>query len=141
MELERVKELLREDPYFDYRGDPDVSFLPQTFQTLIECEGNSFVERAFFQFSEERLVVMILVLDREKIDHYSVFTSLTQRWGPFTSLTPLKVTWDFPDVLLALERPLAVKYIDRKVYERQIEEGEAEESLRKSSRERFLENF
>ena len=65
MELERVKELLREDPCFDYRGDPDVSFLPQTFQTLIECTGNSYIERAFFQFHEKRLAIMILVLDRK----------------------------------------------------------------------------
>ena len=141
MELERVKELLREDPYFDYRGDPDVSFLPQTFQALIECRGSSFIERAFFQFHEQRLAVMILVLDRKKIDHYSVFTNLTKKWGAFTSLTPLKVTWDFENLLLALERPLSVKYIDKRVYEQQLVEGEAEESLRKTSLDRFLENF
>lgn len=141
MELERVKELLREDPYFDYRGDPDVSFLPQTLQTLIECTGNSFIERAFFQFHEQRLAVMILVLDRKKIGHYSVFTKLTKRWGPFTSLTPFKVTWDFENLLLALERPLAIKYIDKLVYGQQLKEGEAEESLRKTSLDRFLENF
>lgn len=141
MELDRVKEHLREDPYFDYRGDPDVSFLPQTYQTLIECTGSSYIERAFFQFHEQRLAVMILVLDRKKIDHYSVFTNLTKKWGAFTSLTPFKVTWNFEDLLLALERPLAIKYIDKNVYEQQLVEGEAEENLRKTSLDRFLENF
>ncbi len=34
MELEQVKELLIEDPLFDYRGDPDISFLPQPPQHL-----------------------------------------------------------------------------------------------------------
>ena len=35
MELEQVKQLLIEDPLFDYRGDPDISFLPLPPQTLI----------------------------------------------------------------------------------------------------------
>jgi hypothetical protein len=141
MELEAVKDLLKTDPYFDYRGDPDVSFLPQTVQTLIECRGNSYIERAYFQFHEQRLATMILVLDRKKIDHYSVFTTLTEKLGPFTSLTPFKVTWEFEDLLLALERPLSVKYIDRKVFDQQLREGEAGENLRKTSRDLFLENF
>jgi hypothetical protein len=36
MDLDQVKQALKGDALFRYRGDPDVSFLPQTSQYLIE---------------------------------------------------------------------------------------------------------
>jgi hypothetical protein len=141
LELETVKDRLMKDPYFDYRGDPDVSLLPQSQDSLIECHGNSYVKRAYFQFDEKRLYIIIIILDRTKIDHYSVFTRLIERYGPFSALNPQKVTWEFEDVLFSLERPLAIKYIDRPTFERRLQEGKAEEDLRDISRARFLENF
>jgi hypothetical protein len=141
MDLDTVKGLLLEDPYFDYRGDPDVSFLPRSVESLIECRGNSYVDRAYFQFAEKKLYIMTIVLDLDRIDHYSVFTRLTDKYGPFTSLTPLKVTWEFSDTVLTLERPLALKYIDKEVFDRQLEEGQAKEAVQDISRKRFLENF
>ena len=41
MGLDEVKKALAADPLFIYRGDPDVSFLPQTDQSLIECPGTT----------------------------------------------------------------------------------------------------
>jgi len=141
MELESVKQALLEDPYFDYRGDPDVSFLPRTFQSLIECAGNLYIERAFFQFDEQRLSIIILALDRSRIDHYSLFTTLTEKYGPHSELDPQKVVWRSDDVVLSIERPLTVKYVDRSVFEEKQERGRAEEDLRELSRQRFLEKF
>src|SRR4030042_1259762 len=43
MSVDEVKAVLAEDPFFDYRGEPDVSFLPDTQQFLIECEGFSYI--------------------------------------------------------------------------------------------------
>ena len=141
MALEDVKQELLSDPYFDYRGDPDVSFLPRTYQSLIECRGNAYIERAFFQFDDERLSIIILVLDRSILDHYSIFTRLNTRYGPFSSLDPEKVTWTSEQTVLTLERPLTVKYIDRAVFDDKQERGRAEEDLRKLARQRFIENF
>ena len=88
MGLDQVKAALKADPLFRYRGDPDVSFLPQTSQYLIECEGASFLRRAYFQFADGRLFIMILVLDTQKLDHYSLFVTLTTKYGQPTSLSP-----------------------------------------------------
>jgi len=79
MGLDQVKASLKADPLFRYRGDPDVSFLPQTSQYLIECEGASFLHRAYFQFADSRLFIMILVLDPQKLDHYSLFGALSAK--------------------------------------------------------------
>ncbi len=141
MELETVKEQLLEDPFFDYRGEPDVSFLPQTRESLIECAGNSYISRAYFQFNEKKLYIMILVLDDTKMDHYSLFTTLTDKYGPFSTLSPAKVVWETAGTLFSLERPLSVKYVDRLVFESLKVEGQAEADVRSLSRNRFLEEF
>jgi len=91
MGLDQVKQALKADPLFRYRGDPDVSFLPQTSQYLIECDGNSYLRRAYFQFADSRLFIMILVLDTLKLDHYSLFSALSAKYGAPTSLDPQAV--------------------------------------------------
>lgn len=141
MSLQVVKDRLLEDPYFDYRGDPDVSFLPLSEQTLIECEGNVFVSRAYFQFQEGALATITLLLDRSVLDHYTLFTTLTEQYGPHDELSPDRILWRFPEVDLSLERPLTVKYVDREAFERVLEEGQAEVQVRELARERFLEEF
>ena len=102
--------------YFAYRGEPDVSFLPNTSDYLIECEGYSYIKRAYFQFYNEKLYIIILVLDETKLDHYSLLTTFTKKYGEFTSLSPVKVEWLSDDVLLCIERPMSVKYIDLEVF-------------------------
>ena len=141
MLLEEAKRALQQDPYFDYRGDPDVSFLPLSQQTLIECAGASYISRAYFQFHEQRLATITLVLDASRLDHYSLFTRLTDKYGPHSELNPQRILWRFASVDFALERPLTVKYIDRKVFDQQQSRGVAREALDDISRRRFLEQF
>ncbi len=141
MLLDDAKRALQQDPYFDYRGDPDVSFLPLSQQTLIECGGTSYIKRAYFQFQEQRLATITLVLDSSQLDHYSLYMRLTDKYGPHAELTPQRILWRFASVDLALERPLTVKYIDREVFEAQQTRGVAKEALDDISRRRFLEQF
>lgn len=141
MLLEDAKRALQQDPYFDYRGDPDVSFLPLSQQTLIECSGTSYIRRAYFQFQEQRLATITLVLDSSQLDHYSLYMRLTDKYGPHSELNPQRILWRFAAVDLALERPLTVKYIDRKAFEDQQTRGVAKEALDDISRRRFLEQF
>jgi hypothetical protein len=141
MDLERVKEALKADPLFRYRGDPDVSFLPQTKQYLIECEGASFLRRAYFQFADGRLFIMILVLDEQKLDHYSMFSTLTAKYGPPTSLSPQETVWQSDAVRFSLERPLTVKYVDARTFASILSKGGAQKDLEQLSREKFLEQF
>jgi hypothetical protein len=141
MHIDDVKTLLLEDPYFDYRGDPDVTFLPITEEKLIECSGNSYVKRAYFQFYEEKLFIMIIVLNTEKLDYYTLYTTLVKKYGESTTLDPSHVIWLFSNVRFSLEKPLSVKYIDTGVFEDLKSKGRAEEDLESVSREKFLEEF
>jgi hypothetical protein len=141
MGLEEVKTALKADPLFRYRGDPDVSFLPQTSQYLIECEGAAYLRRAYFQFADSRLFIMILVLDAQRLDHYSVFSTLTTKYGQPTSLSPEESVWQSEPVRFSLERPLTVKYIDNRTFAAILAKGGAQRDLDQLSREKFLEQF
>jgi hypothetical protein len=141
MGLDEVKTALKADALFRYRGDPDVSFLPQTNQYLIECEGNSYLKRAYFQFSDSRLFIMILVLDQQKLDHFSLWSALSSKYGQPTSLSPDESVWQSDPVRFSLERPLTVKYIDNKTFAALLSKGGAQKDLEQLSREKFLEQF
>jgi hypothetical protein len=141
MELEQVKQLLAADPLFDYRGDPDISFLPQPPQTLIETSGSSFIRRAYFQFDRERLYIMILSMDPDRLDYYTLYSTLSEKYGEPTGLDPTEAVWQFEQLRLSLERPLNVKYIDSVVFEDLKEEGQVQEDLWEISKDNFLEQF
>jgi len=141
MQLEQVKQLLLADPLYDYRGDPDISLLPQPPQTLIETTGSSFVQRAYFQFDQDRLFIMILAMDPERFDYYTLFSTLSEKYGQPESLNPTEAVWRFEGLRLSLERPLSVKYIDSVVFERLKQEGQVQEDLWEISKENFLEQL
>ena len=141
MQLEQVKQLLQEDPLYDYRGDPDISLLPQPPQTLIETSGSSFVQRAYFQFDQEQLFIMILAMDPERLDYYTLYSTLSAKYGQPDSLNPSEAVWRFEGLRLSLERPLSVKYIDSAVFERLKQEGQVQEDLWEISKDNFLEQL
>ena len=140
-ELQQVKQQLMNDPLFDYRGDPDVSFLPLPEQTLIECRGNSYINRAYFQFHEQKLYILILSLDRQKLDYFTMFSTLTEKYGDPDALSPSDAVWSSEEVRFSLERPLNIKYIDRRVFEALRDQGKAEKDLRDLSKQNFLKLF
>ncbi len=141
LELEEIKQRLQADSNFAFRGDPDVSMLSAPNETLIETTGTTFIERAYFQFTESRLYSIILELDQTRLDHYTMYTQLVGSYGEPDSLDPSEAVWDFESVRLSLERPLSVKYLDSEAFERIIGAKRKAESLNKINRDRFLDQF
>ena len=141
LDIDTVKDRLQADPYFDYQGDPDVVLLQQRDQSLIECPGNSYVERSYLQFFEGSLYIITLLLDRSKIDYYTVFSSLSKKYGDPTDLNPREAVWVFDEVRLSVERPLSVKYIDRDVFQLLNREAAEGDQLRQISKEQFLDQL
>jgi len=141
MDIDQVKKALVADPLFGYRGDPDVSMLPQSHDYLIECAGPSYIQRAYFQFANKRLLTMILMLDTEKLDYFSLYTALTGKYGQPASLSPQEAVWQSTSVRLSLERPLTVKYIDQATFANLIGKAGAPTDLEGLSKEKFIEQF
>ena len=141
MTISEVESVLKNDPYFDYTGPPDISMLATPDENLIETTGYSFISRAFFQFYQKKLYTMILMLNPQEISYYTMYTTLSEKYGPSSSLSPDEVVWESPKYRLSLERPLSVKYIDMSVFNHLKEAGKMQQSQRSISRDQFLNQF
>ncbi len=141
MSIEEAKAALESDPSFRYRGDPDVSFLPRTDVPVIEVAGRAFVDTATLQFRDDVLYVLSLVLDRERLDYFSVYESLAAQYGEPSALDPGRAVWESQETRVSLERPLTVKYLDLPTFRAIVESGEMEEALDEATRDRFLEQL
>ncbi|MDR1506477.1 MAG: hypothetical protein LBI67_05180 [Treponema sp.] len=141
MSLDELKEALAADGLFAFRGDRDVSFLPVKEENLVETAGLAFIRRAFFQLRDGAVFIMAFSLDPDMVDHYSVFTTLREKYGDPGSLNPAEAVWQNGETRVSIERPLTVKYIDMATFSRIIDESAAEESSQVFLRQRFLDEF
>ncbi|MDR0503098.1 MAG: hypothetical protein LBH16_07230 [Treponema sp.] len=141
MNLDDLKTSLIKDGYFNFRGDRDVSFLPSREQSLVETTGSSFIKRAFFQLRDGAVFIMAFTLNTEVIDHYSVFTQFTEKYGKPAQLDPGAAVWETEETRIAIERPLTVKYIDKKIFDDIVGESGVVESGHVKLRQDFLNDF
>lgn len=140
-EMEEIKDLLTENFYFDYQGDPDVSMLMNPDTSIIECDGRNFIERAYFQFYRNKLYTITLVLNRKETDYYTMMTTFEKKYGPFKYLKPEETVWENEIMRISIEKPLTVKYIDLTVFNQLKEEGELDEAFSDTQRKRFIDEF
>lgn len=141
MGLDDLKTALLGDDYFNFRGDRDVSFLPIREESLVETTGSSFIRRAFFQLRDGQVFIMSFSLNTAIIDHYSVFTQFTERYGHPSYLDPRMAMWENEETRITIERPLTVKYIDKIVFDDIIHESGLIESGQVRLRQEFLNEF
>jgi len=141
MGLDDLKAVLLDDDLFHFRGDRDVSFLPLREQSLVETTGSSFIKRAFFQLRDGQVFIMAFTLNTDIIDHYSVFTQFTEKYGQPAYLDPKMAVWETEETRVAIERPLTVKYIDRVVFNDIVNESGLIQSGQVRLREEFLNEF
>jgi hypothetical protein len=142
MSMQEIKDTLLASGDFLYRGDPDVSLLERENLSLMEVEGFGFFSSAQFQFSsDDFLYAMLLVMNRERIDYFSLYTSLSSKYGPPADLSPQSAYWENEEVRISLERPVMLRYIDKAVFDSIKQEGETLESYERISREEFLSRF
>ena len=50
-------------------------------------------------------------MNKEKIDHYSIFKTLTEKYGEPQSVTPQKSVWKNDEITMTLEKPLTLKFL------------------------------
>ncbi|MCR5698056.1 MAG: hypothetical protein K6G52_00285 [Treponemataceae bacterium] len=139
--VDEVKDLLKKNSIFGFRGDRDVSLLPTQERVLIETAGSSFFSRCWFQFYEDKLYAITLNVNTKRMDYYSMFTRFCEKYGKPATLNPSKAEWEDDGIILSLEKPLTVKYIDSKVYNELIDSGEKLKSSESVIREEFLNTF
>ncbi|MDR2747646.1 MAG: hypothetical protein LBB77_09405 [Treponema sp.] len=141
MSLEELTTALGEDSLFSFRGDRDVSFLPDPQQYLVETTGLSFVKRAFFQLHEGKLFIMAFSMNTGIVDYYSIFTALREKYGEPGELSPRQSVWEDGGLRLTLERPLTVKYIDLEIFNGITGASSVEKTNELLRRQEFIDAF
>ncbi|MDD7014643.1 MAG: hypothetical protein SO116_06145 [Treponema sp.] len=146
MTVEEVKAELKKDSQFGYRGDRDVSLLPRQEDVLIETDTlktapYSFLEKCWFQFYEGKLYVITINVKTSKMDYFSIFSKLCSKYGEPENFNPEKAQWNDEDVIMSLERPLALKYTDKKVYDKILEENYVDKTIQEQRAQDFLEGL
>ena len=141
MNVDDVKKMLLADKLYGYRGERDVSMLPTQNRVLIESEGLSFLNRSWFQFYQDKLYTMTFKLDSDRVDFYSVFRALQDKYGEPTSLDPEKIVWKDDNVTLSLERPLVLKFIDTQVFAEIQNTSKVNKNTEELTRKGFLESL
>ena len=146
MSLVETKENLIKDSDFGYHGDRDVSLIPHSSKTLIETDtqsglGSNFLTRCWFQFSFDELYIITININPERMDYYSIFKKLTEKYGEPTSFNPQAATWKNDEVTMSLEKPLTLKYIDNKIFDQTQNYSNIQESPTEITREMFLDGL
>lgn len=141
MSVDAAKDALMADPAYGYRGDRDVSMLPGEDRILISTEGVLFFNECWFQFDDDRLYIITLNLNKEKVDYYSIFKSLCDKYGEPDSLSPKKSEWRDGSVIMSLERPLTLKYTDEGIFQELQEGSNVELTKEEETRQSFLESL
>jgi hypothetical protein len=141
MSLNELKEALKNNTFFLYSGDPDVTLLNRPNTNLIDVPGVSFLSRGVFQVVDGKLYSISLELNPEKVSYFDIYTQLTKKYGDPTALDPSSARWENATVRMSLEKPLTVKYIDMPVFQRIQKEGRAQQALEALTRDQFLGTF
>ena len=146
MSLDETKQQLLKNSDFGYSGDRDVSLLPGDARILIETNaaggrGSPFLTQCWFQFYNEQLYIITININTEKVDYYSMFTTLCNKYGEPESLDPQKAVWKDDEVTVILEKPLSVKYIDNFTKDMLSNFSVINKAAEEISKQSFLDEF
>lgn len=146
MSFDETKDALLKDSDFGYHGDRDVSLVPGTNKVLIETDsenglGSTFLKHCWFQFYNDQLFIISININTEKMDYYSVFTTLVKKYGEPTSLSPQNAIWKNDDTTMSLEKPLTLKYIDNNIFDETQNYSNIQKSPNEITREMFLDEL
>lgn len=146
MSLDETKQALLQDSSFGYHGDRDVSLVPGKNQTLIETDaisghGSNFLEHCWFQFQDDSLFIITINMNPEKIDYYSIFTTLSKKYGEPNKINPSGATWKNDNVTMSLEKPLTIKYIDNSTFESLQNYSNIQKTGTEITKQMFLDEF
>lgn len=143
LSLDETKQELIKNSDFGYHGDRDVSLRPNDNQVIIETDatngyGSIFLTQCWFQFYEKELYTLTINMNPEKLDYYSVFTTLKNKYGEPESFSPTQAKWSDDSVTMLLEKPLSLKYIDNKTQKELQNYSNIQKSSAEVTKEMFL---
>ena len=120
--------------------------MPSANKELIETDsstglGSNFLERCWFQFFDDELYIITINMNKERIDYYSIFTTLCNKYGEPVKISPQGATWKNDKITMSLEKPLTLKYIDNSTYDKTQNYSNVELSATEITQQMFLDEL
>lgn len=146
MSVEETKTELIKNPDFGYKGDRDVSLLPGKTETLIETDAervysSNFLRRCWFQFYNDYLYIITININPSRIDYYSIFTTLKDKYGEPTEINPQYSCWKNDEITMYLEKNLSIKYISNETMDLLKNSVNIEKSTAEITQQMFLDEL
>lgn len=141
MSLDQVKSALLRDAMFGYRGERDVTMLPDGDRNIIETKGNGYLSDCWFQFTDGKLYTIIININTDKMDYYSIFNTLCGKYGNPDELDPEHCSWKGSSVIMTLEKPLCIKYIDVQLSGLLADQAQTQAAAEEMLRKNFLDSL
>ena len=138
MSYAAIKTALTDKPGFQYRGEPDLSLSPGGEEKIIQTNGGFYIERAIFQFSNDQLFSIILDINPKAVDHFTLFSQFSAKYGDPQSLSPQQAVWDDGTVRILLEQPATVKYLLIQTINDKLRAAGNAKAAQEEARETFL---
>ena len=80
-------------------------------------------------------------MNRERIDYYSIFKTLKEKYGEPETITPQSAVWKNDSITMSLEKPLTLKYIDNEVFKSLQSSSNISPSSREMTQQMFLDKL
>lgn len=146
MGFEEAKAALKADSQYGYRGERDVSLSPSDGESIIETDTRttapySFISKSWLQFANKKLSVLTLNLNEDNVDYYSIFSKLCEKYGDPNEISPKKAVWRDDQVILSLEKPLTLKYVDYAAFNDKRASSNVDKTASEHLRDHFLDSF
>jgi hypothetical protein len=81
------------------------------------------------------------VLNPERVDHYTMYTALVEKYGKPAEFSPEAAVWSDGAVRMSLERPLTLKYVDQAVLESLQAESGARKAVEELQQKQFIDGL
>lgn len=138
MTMEQVKTKLENDTIYNYRGERDVSLLPSENKSIIETSSDTWLENCWFQFYNNELYSIIINYNPEKFDYNTIYNQLIDKYGLHNEMDPTKAIWEDDFVIMSLEKPISVKYINKKIFNDIRTQATVEKTKEEETRDSIL---
>ena len=135
------------DGYYHFLYDQYLSEIEEGRQTLIEVQGNGFVDKGLFQFvvlgedSEPKLVAITIFLDSQWSSYDQIFGKLKDNYGNPNQLSPQQSIWQNDQTIIRLEKQLRYKILDKMYLDQLKAKQQKVFDLHEYRYEQFLEKF
>lgn len=141
MGQDEIEEELSNSSEFNIIREEILSVRMEPDTDIISTEGYGFVTRAYFHFNNEKLFQIYLIIDEQKVGYYPILKTYINKYGNPSSFSPDRAVWENNEVMVILEKPCTLKYVDKKVWDSLLSKDHTTDTVFDKIRRDFIDSL